>query len=103
MGFAGLNGGVASTFIGPKWVAPGAQLPASSRVLTWKYQVPSESTGLVALLASAGKFFTVPRFPGTQFMVMYNPAYLLRDPTKKTVTWEHLKSLRNYLHTRNLL
>jgi DNA polymerase len=51
----------------------------------------------------AGKFFAVPRFPGTQFMVMYNPAFLLRDPTKKTVTWEHLKSLGNYLHERNLL
>jgi DNA polymerase len=51
----------------------------------------------------AGKFFTVPRFPGIQFMVMYNPAFLLRDPTKKTVTWEHLKSLRNYLREKNLI
>jgi DNA polymerase len=51
----------------------------------------------------AGRFFTVPRFPGIQFMVMYNPAFLLRDPTKKTVTWEHLKSLRNYLLAQKLL
>jgi len=51
----------------------------------------------------AGKFFTVPRFPGIQFMVMYNPAFLLRDPTKKTVTWEHLKALRNYLLEQKLL
>lgn len=51
----------------------------------------------------AGRFFTVPRFPGIQFMVMYNPAFLLRDPTKKTVTWEHLKALRNYLHEEKLL
>ncbi len=51
----------------------------------------------------AGRFFTVARFPGIQFMVMYNPAFLLRDPTKKTVTWEHLKSLRNYLRENKLI
>jgi len=50
-----------------------------------------------------GRFFSVARFPGIQFMVMYNPAFLLRDPTKKTVTWEHLKALRNYLHEEELL
>ena len=51
----------------------------------------------------AGKFFTLPRFPGIQFMVMYNPAFLLRDPRKKVVTWEHLKTLRNYLHGEGLV
>ncbi|UCG50850.1 MAG: uracil-DNA glycosylase [Candidatus Latescibacterota bacterium] len=50
----------------------------------------------------AGKFFTLPRFPGVQLMVMYNPAFLLRDPRKKTDTWEHLKALRNYLHAEKL-
>jgi uracil-DNA glycosylase family 4 len=50
-----------------------------------------------------GKFFTVSRFPGIQFMVMYNPAFLLRDPSKKTVTWEHLKALRNYLREKKLI
>lgn len=51
----------------------------------------------------AGKFFTLARFPGIQFMVMYNPAFLLRDPRKKMVTWEHLKTLRNYLEQNELL
>ncbi len=50
----------------------------------------------------AGKFFTLSRFPGIQFMVMYNPAFLLRDPRKKVVTWEHLKTLRNYLRQEGL-
>jgi DNA polymerase len=50
----------------------------------------------------AGKFFTLPRFPDVQLMVMYNPAFLLRDPRKKTDTWEHLKALRNYLHAEKL-
>jgi DNA polymerase len=50
----------------------------------------------------AGRFFTLARFPGIQFMVMYNPAFLLRDPRKKVVTWEHLKTLRTYLHQEGL-
>jgi uracil-DNA glycosylase len=45
----------------------------------------------------AGKFFELPRFPGIQFVVLYNPAFLLRDPSKKRVTWEHLKALRAFL------
>lgn len=45
----------------------------------------------------AGDFFTVANYPGIQFVVMYNPAFLLRDPSKKSVTWEHLKNLRRFL------
>jgi uracil-DNA glycosylase family 4 len=45
----------------------------------------------------AGKFFTISAYPGIQFMVMYNPAFLLRDPRKKPDAWEHLKALRDYL------
>jgi uracil-DNA glycosylase family 4 len=45
----------------------------------------------------AGRFFTLARFPFVQFMVMYNPAFLLRDPRKKTDTWEHLKQLKGFL------
>lgn len=51
----------------------------------------------------AGRFYTVPRFPGVQLMVMYNPAFLLRDPRKKVEAWEHLKTLRNYLHEHALV
>ena len=50
----------------------------------------------------AGKFYTLARFPGVQFMVMFNPAFLLRDPRKKVVTWEHLKTLRGYLRQEGL-
>ncbi len=57
----------------------------------------------ISMEKETGKFFTVPRFPGIQFMVMYNPAFLLRDPTKKTVTWEHLKALRNCLRDMKLV
>lgn len=50
----------------------------------------------------AGRFFTLSRFPDVQFMVLYHPAFLLRDPRKKRPTWEHVQRLREYLeeHTR---
>lgn len=53
--------------------------------------------GDIKMENEAGKFFTVADYPGIQFMVMYNPAFLLRDPRKKPVAWEHLKALRDYL------
>jgi DNA polymerase len=45
----------------------------------------------------AGKFFTVGEYPDVQFMVLYHPAFLLRDPRKKTDMWEHVKKLRAFL------
>jgi uracil-DNA glycosylase family 4 len=45
----------------------------------------------------AGKFFTTPDYPDIQFMVLYHPAFLLRDPTKKAVMWEHVKKLKTFL------
>ena len=45
----------------------------------------------------AGHLFTAPDYPEIHFMVLYHPAFLLRDPTKKTVMWEHVKKLRAFL------
>jgi DNA polymerase len=45
----------------------------------------------------AGRFFELQRYPGIRFMVLYHPAFLLRDPRKKRVTWDHLKQLREAL------
>ena len=45
----------------------------------------------------AGRFFALGRFPGVQFMVLYHPAYLLRDPHKKRPTWEHVQRLQAFL------
>lgn len=47
----------------------------------------------------AGQFFTISKYPGIQFMVLYHPAFLLRDPRKKKDMWEHVKKLREYLAT----
>lgn len=48
----------------------------------------------------AGRFFQLRRFPDVQFMVLYHPAFLLRDPRKKRHMWEHVKSLREFLDER---
>lgn len=48
----------------------------------------------------AGEFFTISKYPGIQFMVLYHPAFLLRDPRKKKDMWEHVKKLRDYLAGR---
>lgn len=50
----------------------------------------------------AGRFFQLPDYPGVQFVVMYNPAFILRDPRKKPDAWEHLKALRDYLRRDGL-
>ena len=45
----------------------------------------------------AGRFFTLRRYPEVQFMVLYHPAFLLRDPRKKRDMWEHVQHLKAYL------
>jgi uracil-DNA glycosylase family 4 len=45
----------------------------------------------------AGHFLTTPDYPDVHFMVLYHPAFLLRDPRKKAVMWEHMKKLRAFL------
>jgi len=50
----------------------------------------------------AGRFFQLPDYPGVQFVVMYNPAFILRDPRRKPDAWEHLKALRDYLRREGL-
>lgn len=48
-----------------------------------------------------GQFFDVPSFPATKFLVLYHPAYLLRDPRKKVEMADHVKALRQWLDTHN--
>ncbi|OGW85037.1 MAG: hypothetical protein A3C35_03950 [Omnitrophica bacterium RIFCSPHIGHO2_02_FULL_46_11] len=45
----------------------------------------------------AGNFFDHPEFPGVKLMVLYHPAFILRDPRKKPVMIEHLKRFKAYL------
>ncbi len=45
----------------------------------------------------AGRFFTHPDYPNIQLMVLYHPAFILRDPRKKPVMQEHLKALKRLM------
>jgi uracil-DNA glycosylase family 4 len=56
----------------------------------------------VKMEEETGQFMQLPRFPGILFMVLYHPAFLLRDPRKKPVSWEHLKRLRAFLENERL-
>lgn len=38
-------------------------------------------------------------YDGMSLMPTFNPAYLLRDPTKKREVWEDMKKVRDYLNT----
>lgn len=58
--------------------------------------------GDVKMEDDAGRFFDLPAYPGVRFVVMYNPAFLLRDPRKKPDAWEHLKALRGFLRSSGI-
>jgi DNA polymerase len=60
-----------------KWIAPGR--------------------GEFTMEEEAGRLFTLARYPGVQFMVLYHPAFLLRDPRRKRDMWEHVQRLRTFL------
>jgi uracil-DNA glycosylase family 4 len=44
-----------------------------------------------------GKPLTVGIYPGKMFMILYHPAFLLRNPNMKSVMWEHVKVLKALL------
>jgi len=50
-----------------------------------------------------GKFFDHPVYPGISFILLYHPAYLLRDPRKKADMWEHMKVLRGSLEKEGII
>jgi DNA polymerase len=45
----------------------------------------------------AGRIFSSPRYPETNLMILFHPAYLLRDPRKQPLFLEHLRVLREHL------
>ena len=52
--------------------------------------------GEFSMEREAGNFFDHTDFPGIKFMVLYHPAFILRDPRKKPVMIEHLKRFKKY-------
>lgn len=60
-----------------------------------KHMIPEKTD--FSMENEAGRFFSSKDYPSVQFMVLYHPAYLLYDPRKKKVMWEHVKQLKDYL------
>jgi DNA polymerase len=63
----------------------------------------AKTAGDFKMEEEAGKFFARPEYPGVQFMILYHPAFLLRDPRKKRDMWEHVKKLRGYLEGEGIV
>lgn len=60
-----------------------------------KYLLPDRRPQ--ALKDEVGTFFTHPEHAEVRFMVLYHPAFLLRDPRKKREMWQHVQRLRDYV------
>ena len=65
-----------------------------------KHMIPDK--GAFSMEREAGNFFDHPDQPGVKFMVLYHPAFILRDPRKKPVMIEHLKRFKDY-YDRNIV
>ena len=50
-----------------------------------------------------GQFFTAPSYPGVTCLILYHPAFILRDPRKQPVFEQHLRILKDYLVRERLL
>ena len=50
-----------------------------------------------------GQYFTAPQFPGIVLLILYHPAYILRDPRKRPIFEQHLQQLKAYLVREQLL
>ena len=56
-----------------------------------KHIIPSKKD--FSMNEEVGRFFEYEGYPGTKMMVLFHPAYILRDPRKKPLMIEHLKHL----------
>lgn len=50
----------------------------------------------LSMESQVGKFFKHDEYPGVNFMVLYHPAYILRDPRKKPLMAAHLKRFKDH-------
>ncbi|MBI2094634.1 MAG: uracil-DNA glycosylase [Candidatus Omnitrophica bacterium] len=57
-----------------------------------KHMVPDKEGS--SMKREVGIFFTHAAYPGVELMVLYHPAYLLRDPRKRPLMAEHLARFR---------
>ena len=50
----------------------------------------------IGMESQVGDFFNHAGYPGIDFMVLYHPAFILRDPRKKPLMVEHLKRFKDH-------
>jgi DNA polymerase len=55
----------------------------------------------LSMESQVGNFFEHAEYPGIQFMTLYHPAYILRDPRKKPLMAAHLKRFRDTWEKKN--
>ena len=60
-----------------------------------KFFIPEKKD--FSMEGEVGKFFDHPSFPGVRLMVLYHPAYILRNPSKKEEMRSHLLRFREAL------
>lgn len=58
---------------------------------------------LESMESVVGQFFTDPRFPGAVLVILYHPAFILRDPRKQPIFERHLRELKAYASRERLL
>ncbi len=60
-----------------------------------KHIIPNKKGA--AMGEEVGKFFHHLDYPGVELMVLYHPAYILRDPRKTPLMQEHLRRFKYFL------
>lgn len=58
---------------------------------------------LESMESVVGQFFTAPQHPGAACLILYHPAFILRDPRKQPVFEQHLRALKDYMVRERLL
>ena len=59
-----------------------------------KHVIPERKDS--SMESQVGNFFSHAAYPGIDFMVLYHPAFILRDPRKKPLMVEHLKRFKSH-------
>lgn len=66
-----------------------------------KYALGKKDVG--PMESVVGTLFSSPAYPGATCMILYHPAFILRDPRKQPLFEQHLRTLKDYLVRESLL
>ncbi len=56
-----------------------------------------------SMAEEAGKFFTLPQYPGADFVLLYHTAALLRNPSLKTDMWAHVRDMKRHIEREGII